>query len=91
MRGVASIWFVGAAWAFRTASDLGFLMSRETVQQRLSRAAMEVLAIIAYHQPVTRAELEDIRGVETSKGTPDVLMETAGSNCVVAAAHLGVL
>ncbi|NKB83796.1 SMC-Scp complex subunit ScpB [Brucella grignonensis] len=68
---------VGAAWAFRTASDLGFLMSRETVQQRkLSRAAMEVLAIIAYHQPVTRAELEDIRGVETSKGTLDVLMET---------------
>ncbi len=68
---------VGAAWAFRTAPDLGFLMSRETVQQRKpSRAAMEVLAIIAYHQPVTRAELEDIRGVETSKGTLDVLMET---------------
>ena len=68
---------VGTAWAFRTESDLGFLMSRETVQQRkLSRAAMEVLAIIAYHQPVTRAELEDIRGVETSKGTLDVLMET---------------
>ncbi|MBC8717573.1 SMC-Scp complex subunit ScpB [Ochrobactrum sp. Marseille-Q0166] len=68
---------VGAAWAFRTAPDLGFLLSRETVQQRkLSRAAMEVLAIIAYHQPVTRAELEDIRGVETSKGTLDVLMET---------------
>ncbi|MGU3398674.1 SMC-Scp complex subunit ScpB [Brucellaceae bacterium D45D] len=67
----------GTAWAFRTAPDLGFLMSRETVQQRkLSRAAMEVLAIIAYHQPVTRAELEDIRGVETSKGTLDVLMET---------------
>ena len=68
---------VGTAWAFRTAPDLGFLLSRETVQQRkLSRAAMEVLAIIAYHQPVTRAELEDIRGVETSKGTLDVLMET---------------
>lgn len=68
---------VGAAWAFRTAPDLGFLLNRETVQQRkLSRAAMEVLAIIAYHQPVTRAELEDIRGVETSKGTLDVLMET---------------
>lgn len=67
----------GAAWAFRTAPDLGFLMSRERVQQRkLSRAAMEVLAIISYHQPVTRAELEDIRGVETSKGTLDVLMET---------------
>ena len=68
---------VGSAWAFRTAPDLAFLMNREAVQQRkLSRAAMEVLAIIAYHQPVTRAELEDIRGVETSKGTLDVLMET---------------
>ncbi len=68
---------VGDAWAFRTAPDLAFLMSREAVQQRkLSRAAMEVLAVIAYHQPVTRAELEDIRGVETSKGTLDVLMET---------------
>lgn len=67
----------GTAWAFRTAPDLAFLMNRETVQPRkLSRAAMEVLAIIAYHQPVTRAELEDIRGVETSKGTLDVLMET---------------
>ncbi|KXF77226.1 segregation and condensation protein B [Paramesorhizobium deserti] len=67
----------GDAWAFRTAADLTFLMSREAVQQRkLSRAALEVLAIIAYHQPVTRAELEDIRGVETSKGTIDVLMET---------------
>ncbi|MBC2885011.1 SMC-Scp complex subunit ScpB [Ochrobactrum sp. CM-21-5] len=68
---------VGNAWAFRTAPDLAFLMNREAVQQRkLSRAAMEVLAIIAYHQPVTRAELEEIRGVETSKGTLDVLMET---------------
>ncbi|PWL18012.1 SMC-Scp complex subunit ScpB [Falsochrobactrum shanghaiense] len=68
---------VGTAWAFRTAPDLAFLLNRETVQQRkLSRAALEVLAIIAYHQPVTRAELEDIRGVETSKGTLDVLMET---------------
>ncbi|YBV97606.1 SMC-Scp complex subunit ScpB [Phyllobacteriaceae bacterium JZ32] len=67
----------GDAWAFRTAADLSFLMSREAVQQKkLSRAALEVLAIIAYHQPVTRAELEDIRGVETSKGTIDVLMET---------------
>ncbi len=67
----------GGGWAFRTAPDLGFLMNREAVQQRkLSRAAMEVLAIVAYHQPVTRAELEDIRGVETSKGTLDVLMET---------------
>ncbi len=68
---------VGDAWAFRTAGDLAFLMSRDTVQQRkLSRAALEVLAIIAYHQPVTRAEIEDIRGVETSKGTLDTLMET---------------
>lgn len=67
----------GDAWGFRTAPDLAHLMSREIVQQRrLSRAALEVLAIIAYHQPVTRAELEDIRGVETSKGTLDVLMET---------------
>lgn len=68
---------VADAWAFRTAGDLAFLMSRDTVQQRkLSRAALEVLAIIAYHQPVTRAEIEDIRGVETSKGTLDTLMET---------------
>ena len=68
---------VGEAWAFRTAGDLAFLMSRDSVQQKkLSRAALEVLAIIAYHQPVTRAEIEDIRGVETSKGTLDTLMET---------------
>lgn len=65
------------AWAFRTADDLSFLMSREAVdQKKLSRAALEVLAIIAYHQPVTRAEMEEIRGVETSKGTLDTLMET---------------
>jgi segregation and condensation protein B len=68
---------VGDAWAFRTAGDLAFLMSRDTLQQRkLSRAALEVLAIIAYHQPVTRAEIEEIRGVETSKGTLDTLLET---------------
>jgi len=68
---------VADAWAFRTAGDLAFLMSRDAVQQRkLSRAALEVLAIIAYHQPVTRAEIEDIRGVETSKGTLDTLLET---------------
>ena len=68
---------IGEAWAFRTAGDLAFLMSRDAVQQKkLSRAALEVLAIIAYHQPVTRAEIEDIRGVETSKGTLDTLMET---------------
>lgn len=68
---------VGDAWAFRTAGDLAFLMSRDAVQQKkLSRAALEVLAIIAYHQPVTRAEIEEIRGVETSKGTLDLLLET---------------
>ncbi|MFN3614451.1 MAG: SMC-Scp complex subunit ScpB [Rubrimonas sp.] len=67
---------VGDAWAFRTASDLGFLMRREQVEQRkLSRAAMETLAIIAYHQPVTRAEIEEIRGVAVSKGTLDLLIE----------------
>ncbi|MEO1745369.1 MAG: SMC-Scp complex subunit ScpB [Pseudomonadota bacterium] len=65
------------AWAFRTAPDLSFLMSREQKQVRkLSRAALEVLAIIAYHQPVTRAEMEEVRGVETSKGTLDVLLES---------------
>ena len=75
-RGVNLI-HIGEGWAFRTAADLGFLMSRDSVQQKkLSRAALEVLAIIAYHQPVTRAEIEDIRGVETSKGTLDTLMET---------------
>jgi segregation and condensation protein B len=69
---------IGDAYAFRTAGDLAFLMNRDSVQQKkLSRAALEVLAIIAYHQPVTRAEIEDIRGVETSKGTLDTLMETA--------------
>ncbi|MEO3998968.1 SMC-Scp complex subunit ScpB [Mesorhizobium sp. CAU 1732] len=68
---------IGDGWAFRTAGDLAFLMSRDAVQQKkLSRAALEVLAIIAYHQPVTRAEIEEIRGVETSKGTIDTLMET---------------
>ena len=64
-------------WMFRTADDLSFLMEREAVEQRrLSRAAMETLAIIAYHQPVTRAEIEEIRGVSVSKGTLDVQMET---------------
>jgi segregation and condensation protein B len=68
---------VGGGWAFRTAGDLSFLMSRDAVQpKKLSRAALEVLAIIAYHQPVTRAEIEDVRGVETSKGTLDTLLET---------------
>jgi len=65
------------SWAFRTAGDLAFLLNRDATQQRkLSRAALEVLAIIAYHQPVTRAEIEEIRGVETSKGTLDLLLET---------------
>jgi len=67
---------VGDAWAFRTAADLGFLMQRETVEARkLSRAAIETLAIIAYHQPVTRAEIEEIRGVSVSRGTVDQLLE----------------
>ncbi|MCL7465398.1 SMC-Scp complex subunit ScpB [Phaeovulum sp. NW3] len=67
---------VGDAWAFRTAPDLGFLMQKETVEQRkLSRAAIETLAIIAYHQPVTRAEIEEIRGVAVSRGTIDQLLE----------------
>jgi segregation and condensation protein B len=66
----------GGAWAFRTAPDLGFLLNREAVELRkLSRAAIETLAIIAYHQPVTRAEIEEIRGVGVSKGTLDQLME----------------
>ncbi|MBO6815351.1 MAG: SMC-Scp complex subunit ScpB [Rhizobiaceae bacterium] len=68
---------LGDHWAFRTADDLGFLLQKEAVDTRkLSRAALEVLAIIAYHQPVTRAEIEEIRGVSTSKGTLDVLLET---------------
>ncbi|WP_244618057.1 MULTISPECIES: SMC-Scp complex subunit ScpB [Rhizobium] len=63
-------------WAFRTAADLSFVIRRdETESRKLSRAALEVLAIIAYHQPVTRAEIEEIRGVQTSRGTLDVLME----------------
>jgi len=67
---------VGDCWALRTASDLSFLMQKETVEVRkLSRAAVETLAIIAYHQPVTRAEIEEIRGVSVSRGTVDLLME----------------
>ena len=67
---------VGGKWAFRTASDLAWLLTREAIHPRkLSRAAIETLAIIAYHQPVTRAEIEDIRGVAVSKGTVDALME----------------
>jgi len=68
---------VAGKWSFRTAGDLSFLLSRESVEQRkLSRAALETLAIIAYHQPVTRADIEEIRGVATSSGTLDVLLET---------------
>lgn len=67
---------VGDSWAMRTAPDLGHLMRKETVEQRkLSRAAIETLAIVAYHQPVTRAEIEEIRGVAVSRGTVDQLME----------------
>ena len=67
---------VGDAWAIRTAPDLGFLMQKETVEVRkLSRAAIETLAIVAYHQPVTRAEIEEIRGVSVSRGTVDQLIE----------------
>ncbi|MAM62422.1 SMC-Scp complex subunit ScpB [Maritimibacter sp. UBA3975] len=67
---------VGDAWAFRTAPDLGYLMHKESVETRkLSRAAIETLAIIAYHQPVTRAEIEEIRGVSVSRGTIDLLIE----------------
>jgi segregation and condensation protein B len=74
-RGVNLIQVAGK-WAFRTAGDLSFLLSREAVEQRrLSRAALETLAIIAYHQPVTRADIEEIRGVATSSGTLDVLLE----------------
>ncbi len=63
-------------WSLQTAADLGFLMSEERqVQRRLSRAATETLAIIAYHQPMTRAEIEEVRGVSLSKGTLDVLFE----------------
>ncbi len=74
-RGVAIV-KTGDAWAIRTAPDLGFLMQKETVETRkLSRAAIETLAIIAYHQPVTRAEIEEIRGVSVSRGTVDQLLE----------------
>ena len=67
---------VGDGYAMRTAPDLGFLMQAETVEVRkLSRAAIETLAIIAYHQPVTRAEIEEIRGVSVSRGTVDQLLE----------------
>jgi segregation and condensation protein B len=68
---------IGNKWTFRTSVDLSWLLTKEAVVPRkLSRAAMETLAVVAYHQPVTRAEVEEIRGVVMSKGTFDVLMET---------------
>ena len=74
-RGVTLV-CVAEKWQFRTAPDLSFLLRREKPEQkRLSRAAIETLSIVAYHQPVTRAEIEDIRGVMLSKGTIDSLME----------------
>jgi segregation and condensation protein B len=75
-RGVNLVRIAGK-WTFRTAVDLAWLLARDSVEpRRLSRAATETLAIIAYHQPVTRAEIEEIRGVSASKGTLDVLLET---------------
>lgn len=75
-RGV-NLMHIGTKWVFRTANDLAWLLTHESVQpKKLSRAAMETLAIIAYHQPVTRAEIEEIRGVVAAKGTIDVLLET---------------
>jgi segregation and condensation protein B len=74
-RGVNLIQVAGR-WAFRTAPDLAFLMEKERkVSRRLSKASLETLAIVAYHQPVTRAEIEDIRGVSVNRGTLDLLME----------------
>jgi segregation and condensation protein B len=68
---------IDGKWTFRTASDLNWLLSKETTETRkLSRAAIETLSIIAYHQPVTRTEIEEIRGVSTSKGSVDVLLQT---------------
>lgn len=68
---------VAGKWMFRTAPDLAYLLRQEAVEpKKLSRAALETLAIIAYHQPVTRAEIEEIRGVTANKGTLDVLLET---------------
>ena len=75
-RGVNLVRIAGK-WTFRTANDLSWLLTKEaTVPRKLSRAAIETLSVIAYHQPVTRVEVEEIRGVVMSKGTFDVLMET---------------
>jgi segregation and condensation protein B len=74
-RGV-TLQIVADRWSFRTAPDLGFLMTEEREEpRRLSKAALETLAIVAYHQPVTRAEIESVRGVSLSKGTLDQLLE----------------
>lgn len=74
-RGV-TLQVVADRWSFRTAPDLGFLMTEEREEpRRLSKAALETLAIVAYHQPVTRAEIESVRGVSLSKGTLDQLLE----------------
>ena len=68
---------VAGKWTFRTAQDLSYLLEKHAVEERrLSKAALETLAIVAYHQPVTRAEIEEIRGVSTSAGTLDILMES---------------
>jgi segregation and condensation protein B len=68
---------IGKKWTFRTADDLSWLLTKQTVESRkLSRAAIETLAIVAYHQPVTRAEIEEIRGVATATGTLDLLLKT---------------
>jgi segregation and condensation protein B len=68
---------VGKKWTFRTANDLAWLLTKQIIETRkLSRAAVETLAIVAYHQPVTRAEIEEIRGVVTAAGTLDVLLKT---------------
>src|SRR5947209_8070139 len=74
-RGVQVVRLAGR-WTFRTAPDMAWLLAREEAEKKkLSRAAVETLAIVAYHQPVTRAEIEDIRGVAVAKGALDVLME----------------
>lgn len=88
LRGV-NLLRVSDNWAFRTAADLSFLIHRDqTDVRKLSRAALEVLSIIAYHQAVTRAEIEEIRGVATSRGTLDVLLESGWIKMRGDAGHL---
>ena len=80
---------VGDGWAFRTRAEVAErLKQHKQVERSLSRAALEVLAIIAYHQPITRAEIEEIRGITLSKGTMDILLEQHGLSRVVADVHL---